>query len=482
MNSAGIKKFITGFLICSQASGAFGSQLACHDLFFTSSDRVLDWLIIDQSGDSKALAKQMSAYDIIQYDRKAGVFTKLLKRFGAKGPAPVEFNLARFRSTTAFYEALLKDPARNAELKADTPRNFEEVLALIEASNKLNPVPSLIDAIPKWLATASAKDIESMTKLLEFKNEQSPNKTFTQLAKLLMLSRSPAESYREILDLNLDPKAERIIVRQANIAIFNQKWQSAMKELNIANPTGVKAFVSRMTDTYPNASTYAVNSALAAVEISQIGMPLFSTLHELNLVKSPMQKVTEAQRLQIVNGQLKDLPPELQKRLLRAAKTEIVWKRFLKIVAVAGLVYLIYFVKDRIGHDWFSTMPAAARADLETEVLGIYVSSLIVRGLPLPTEEELNKQREEVKSSSDTDLEKTVQTGGHLVLQAKKMLSDGSYVARKALAPSQDSNVPPSSSEADSVSEKSPSQATKTEAPSADSQASAPDVYDTDDN
>ncbi len=431
-----MKKLIILFLVCSQASGAFGSQLACRDLFLNS--HIIDSASLNPYASANDLRSQLDQYQTLSFKKQGGFFSRLKQKFGGSPPADYQFNLLRFRTKVDHYAQVLSNPSRTGELFEDVvPKTLEDSLALMEAKSHLDPNAMGIDTVTKWLASATQKDVKRMAKLLEFKNGQSPAALYTQVAKIYLLVHSEPSRYSDILKMDLDARAARMIANRAMISFLTNNYKAAIEDLGIKNPTGAKAYLRKVRERYPNASSYSLNIALGAAEITTFGMPIFTQIREINVLQNPISRITDGERLQIIRGDFRGLDPQLQKRLVRIAKTEIVWKRFLQVLAIAGVAYLMYFVQDEIRHDWFSTLSAADRTKLEDAVLAIYLADLVVRHQPTPSQVDIDSQKEDIKDASDADLERTVHAGWHLVAEARAELVNPSDKAPVAAPVSQ---------------------------------------------
>lgn len=416
-----MKKLIIVFLVLSQASGAFGSQLACRDLFASS---VLDSANVNPQGDSSSLRAQLDQYQILSFKKPDGFFSRAKQNLGGQPPAPIEFNLLRFREKIEFYKSILSNSKNTTQTFSDlTPKNLEESLALMEAKNQLDPSADGVGLINKWLASASYKNVETMQKLLEFKNGESPAALYSQVARIYLLVHSDPRSFKDIFNLNMNPEAEKMIAKRAMISFLTKSYEDAFEELGISRASGVKSILRNTRERFPNAANYGFNLALGAAEVAVIGMPIFANLREISVLKDPIANVTDQQRLQIIQKDFSGLDLLLQKRLMRAAKAEIIWTRFLRVLGMAGMVYMVYVIQEKVRHDFFSTSNKVDREKLEDEAFEIYMASQVVNHMPKPDADDIIDVKADIKSRSDGDLERQVQQSSRLVGQAKQMTS-----------------------------------------------------------
>ncbi len=424
-----MKNTLIMLLVFSLSCNAVAAPLMCHELFTTLSSEQ-----INPKMPSESLKTKLEEFDVLYFNKSGGIFSKVWRRIKGESADPERFDLKLFNQKIDFYLNLLADAKASnetidsAKLKEVTPKNLEEALALMEAKNQLTPDAAGVDVVRKWLATSSAGNIKKMRELLKLDNDARPAALYSKVAKLYLLAHAPRENLDYILNTTLSEKAVGLIARRAMLSFLTNTYSGALDELGITKATGAKAWVRQKIEDYPNATNFGFNVALGALEVHflAIGIPVFATVRELNLLKRPIEKITDAQRLQIIQGDFRGLPSKLQTKLMRFAQSEVVWRRFLQIVGIAGLAWMLYYIQDQFRHHYSTTISKSDREKLLDDAIKVYIATQEYTYEKTPSSEELANERASFAKQGDGEIEKYVHGGSFYIALAKKYKNDKS--------------------------------------------------------
>ncbi len=371
-----------------------------------------------------SLKSKLEEFDFIEFAKSNSILSKTWRAIKFESSDPENFDLKSFNQKIKEYRSLLdRSGADLSQVKIEdvVPKSLEEALALMEAQNQSTSHADRIDVVRKWLASASAANVKKMRALLEFKNDEQPAALYSRIAQLYLLVHAPRESFDYILNVPLDKKAEALIARRASIAFLTNTYEGALDELGIAKATGIKAVSRQAIEDHPNVANFGFNIALGAVEVHFFGLPIFATPRELNLLKAPIEKITEQQRIQIMKGDFKGLDPKLQQRLMRFAKSEVMWRRFLQIAGIVGLIWMMYYFQSLLRHHYSTTLSTSDRERLIDDAIKVFIASNEVNYGKAPSPQEISEQRINFKSEGDAFLEKYVHNAWFMIDEAKKM-------------------------------------------------------------
>ncbi len=392
-----MKRLICIILVLSLGTGAFGSQLACRDLFLES----IFSHEISPNVAPEVLNSQLQSYDQIKYKRR-GLYTFLKEKVTRRKSEPVTFDLKRFNDNVEFYKKLLSDQNyRDLQIwNADprtTPRDLEETLALMEAANEHNPDTAGLNVVRRWLVSARARDVEQMTDLLKFKDFTRPVETDTQIAKIYLIANVPFEQISKVLNTEISPRAVNVIVGRIRVAFLTESFEKAFEILGTRQTGGLRESLRTFKKDHPNISPLPG----AAAQLMTIGAIVRGGPQGLFLLKGMIEKMSKEDLRKLLHGDLSDIDP----RLAKAVRIEDRVKLGMVILGLACFAFSIVLVQHTIRYNFFSnTNTTEQRAKLEQEAYDSTKASLDFMHITL-TPAEIAVEKERIHKLPDFDVD-----------------------------------------------------------------------------
>ncbi len=412
-----MKKLILCLLTMQISLGANASELLCRDLFSTRSTQTQKLSPYDQAM-SDARAK-LDTHKTIVFPKQ-----KLFLSFFRKGvlkPTAFEFNNQRFTSRTEDYsKALLSAKARNDifEVSKIAPQNIEESLALFEAITKLDPETSGFHFIKDFLLRASEKDMKEVSKLVRFDANRTPLELKTAIAKMWFMTHSNPENMSYLLNNDLNEQVVEIISQRTAIAVIHQSLSKGMEDLGIANARGIKVLLKKSYNKAEMSIKLATQVGLSAlimhfpIAMTLTAIPYFSSIPEVQFLVRALDRLTPAERSQILDKDFRSLPAPLAQKLERAALSQAAWKSFLNVVYYAGMTAMLYMMEENLRHWLTNTSTPLERASLEADSLKIWEASTALTGIEI-TPELRNQEIKNIHQLSDNVLKENLNSNSY---------------------------------------------------------------------